>query len=54
MVTTVKELALKYGISEKKARRILREHNIKKAQYYWKWKEGTKSLSRVSELLSRF
>lgn len=53
-MVTVKELAFKYGISEKKARRILREHNIKKAQYYWQWKEGTKKLSQVEGLLSRF
>jgi len=51
MIITVKELALKYEVSEKEVRRILRKHNIKKTQYYWQWREGTKALSKVNILL---
>lgn len=50
----VKDLAVKYGMSERKARRILRTQGIKKTKYHWTWREGSKTLAKVEGILSRF
>lgn len=51
---TIKELALKYGINPRKARKALRTEGIKKNdKYYWVWKSGSKLLNKVEVILSQ-
>jgi hypothetical protein len=49
---TIKELALKYGMEPRKARKVLRTENAKKVdKYYWVWKPGSKLLNKVEQIL---
>ena len=51
---TIKELALKYGMNPRKARKVLRNEKAKKSdKYYWIWKADSKLLNKVEQILSQ-
>lgn len=52
-MVTARDLAHKYGVSERKIRRILRTEGVKKKGYYWQWNPETKTYTKVVALISR-
>lgn len=51
---TLKELAEEYEITEKKARKLLREGLVKKdTNYFWKWVVDSENLEMVKKTLSQ-
>ena len=51
---TIKQLAEKYNMKPTKARRILRDSGIRRKKPQWKWKEGTKGLERIENILKDY